>query len=284
MIRMDISYYSVVQYVPDPLRGERMNIGVVAADAAGKVARARFPGRNSRVWSRAKQFGREDLDFLRGFVESVDEQLSSKPSLFARSREWSPDDLARLTANWQNSIQFSQPKASTLSVEDLVVQVYERLVREPPIRHREHRDKRVVVYRALRVVRQALSQKRPGAESLVKSHDWIQGRLDEHELDLVVRNGAPLLAAEGLSFEVPASQDLWREMDALKWAIVDLREAKAVPKIGVIALPPRGRNREYERARDIYEELGAEFVPEPGLDKWAEETVARLPLDTTIRP
>ena len=43
------SYYSVVQYVPNPMSGERVNVGVIAFD--GHAVRTRF----LRNWTRARR-------------------------------------------------------------------------------------------------------------------------------------------------------------------------------------------------------------------------------------
>lgn len=59
------AYYTVVQYVPDPVTDERVNIGVIAFDRG--VVRSRF----LRNWRRIQQFGSENLAFIKEFVQRV---------------------------------------------------------------------------------------------------------------------------------------------------------------------------------------------------------------------
>lgn len=53
------SRYSIVQYVPNPITDEWINIGVVAFD--DNDVRVQFVNN----WGRVQAFGREDINFLR---------------------------------------------------------------------------------------------------------------------------------------------------------------------------------------------------------------------------
>jgi len=48
-------YYTVVQCVPDPIAGERINIGVIV------LGEGRLSCRFVRTWRRVAQFAREDI-------------------------------------------------------------------------------------------------------------------------------------------------------------------------------------------------------------------------------
>ena len=57
--------YTVVQYVPDPIADERLNIGVIAI--SGDRARARF----LTNWARAERFGNASVNVLPLFSPSL---------------------------------------------------------------------------------------------------------------------------------------------------------------------------------------------------------------------
>jgi len=271
----EIAYYSVVQYVPDATRGERVNIGVLATNQAGTAAGAKF----LHNWSRVRQFGREDISFLREFAQWVENQIKMQPSLFEPPpRRWNVDLLNQMGREWQNSIQLVPAKPSTLSMSDLVERMYERLVKEPAPRQRGFRDKRSATHKAVRAVKRAVIERlqRPEAAERVKTREWIKGSLDEHRFDLVVQNEHPLVAAQGLSFEVPYSPEMEKDIDALAWAVDDISRTDLGPTVSIIALPPQGKSAEYDRARRIYEELGATFVLEHEIDPWAADVAAKL--------
>jgi len=270
-----VVFYSIIQYVPDPTRNERMNVGVVVTDEVGAVGRAKFV----RDWGRARLFGKEDVSFLRDFAHALSQELQAQLPLLSSVTRWDLGHLQKFSLEWRNSIQISEPRASTLNPERLLEDVYEKFVKELPPRRHAFRDKRAAAGLARTAIKRAVEDRygKPQSASLVKSHVWINGNLDEHEFDVVIQNHIPLVAARGLSFEVPESPELERDVDALAWAIDDIRRTSDKPKLGVIALPPTDKNREYERARKIYEGLKAEFVRVDEVDEWAKITVGQLP-------
>lgn len=81
-----VSYYTVVQYYPDPIADERINIGVMAF-GDGRV-RSRF----IQDWRRVEQFGGEDISFLHDFARRAEawEETTLREPLYS-TRE--PDEL-----------------------------------------------------------------------------------------------------------------------------------------------------------------------------------------------
>ena len=65
-----VSRYSIIQYVPNPIADERMNIGVLAFD--NENVRVQF----LRNWSRVHDFGGENIRFLRDFAKKCDLSVS----------------------------------------------------------------------------------------------------------------------------------------------------------------------------------------------------------------
>ena len=60
---MMASRYSVIQYVPNPIADERINIGVLAFNE--QVVKVHFLSR----WDRVRDFGQvKDIDFLQNFA------------------------------------------------------------------------------------------------------------------------------------------------------------------------------------------------------------------------
>ena len=57
------SRYSIIQYVPNPIADERINIGVLAFDE--NLVKVSF----LKNWQRVKDFGGENIDFLQDFAE-----------------------------------------------------------------------------------------------------------------------------------------------------------------------------------------------------------------------
>src|SRR3954471_19980759 len=91
----------VVQYVPDAVMNERINVGVVVLDA-GK-ARALFLSK----WQRVRSFAGHDVSFLR--------------ELEHESRHWDEPTVRRLASQWTGSIQFTSPRFTLLRPDEAVV-------------------------------------------------------------------------------------------------------------------------------------------------------------------
>src|SRR6266404_3405429 len=97
-----VTKYSVVRYLPHPLSGEMINIGVIAW-GDGQVA-SQF----IKDWRRAKTFGREDISFLQDFVEQIEASVPLKQKLLAFGpKPLDAKQLEEITKDWGNSIQFS---------------------------------------------------------------------------------------------------------------------------------------------------------------------------------
>ena len=113
---MITSRYTVVQYLPRPLTGERINIGVIAW-GGGKLA-ARFV----ENWRRVRAFGHEDTEFLQDFVRQVNKSVDAASLLPGLSDQTVDEDcLSTIIGSWSHSIQFSEPRASINRIPEAVV-------------------------------------------------------------------------------------------------------------------------------------------------------------------
>jgi hypothetical protein len=106
-----VSYYTVVQYYPDPIAGERINIGVIA------FGDGRLRSRFLENWRRVEQFGSEDISYLHDFAR--------------RAEAWDEATLKDCMAWWKRSIQFREPLPSLLDPEKLLDEVVRLFLREP---------------------------------------------------------------------------------------------------------------------------------------------------------
>ena len=267
------SYYTVVQYVPDPVTDERINIGVIVA--GGGVLQSRFLS----DWRRAKQFGVEDIAFLKDFAGRVRDasELQLPIEGLSPSHTLDVDALKKISGEWINSIQITTPRASLAAPNQLLSEMADRFLREPTRKKRAFRDRRAAAGLAARHLEYALAD-RVGRDlkNLVKRHFKIEGRLDVHHFDVGVVNGAPYVAAQGLSFDVPASEDLDRDVEATAWTIDDVQQSQPAFPVAIIALRPSAASKTFDRAIHVFEGLGARVVYEEMLDGWATAIAARV--------
>src|SRR5712664_3430633 len=215
-----ITKFCVVRYLPHPLSGEMMNIGIIAW-GEGKIA-THF----MKDWRRIRTFGHEDISFLQDFVGEV----------------------------------------SSIYLPGL------------PHRQRRSRTRLTAARLALNSVSQVLLQERgPLSEGLIKKQHSIRGKFDEHQFDVVVANGRPFFAAQGLSFERSFSRAIQKDVDATAWAIDDVRKIQRTLPVAVLASPPADSSKYFDRARKTFQGLKAEMVLEDRMDAWVKRALKTVP-------
>ena len=111
-----VSRYSIIQYVPNPIADERINIGVLAFD--DRSTSVRFLSN----WERVRHFGMEDIYFLKDFASRM-ESVAADGLLFpGDSENGTPkhERLLKVAQSWFNSIQLTEPRGSLEDVETLL--------------------------------------------------------------------------------------------------------------------------------------------------------------------
>jgi hypothetical protein len=94
------AYYTIVQYVPDPVTNERINIGVVV------LSQGHVLSRFVQNWDRVADFGREDIRYLQSFAREVEGMSEQR--------------LREIIGDWNHSIQFSPLAGSSLGGVELL--------------------------------------------------------------------------------------------------------------------------------------------------------------------
>jgi hypothetical protein len=271
-----VTKYSVVRYLPNPLSGETINVGVIAW-GEGKIA-ARF----AKDWRRAKAFGREDISFLRDFVEQVEASTQGQQKLLAIGPSLiDAKQLEQIAKDWGNSIQFSELRASLRSPEEVISEISSIYLPQLPHYLQTGRTRRAAAMLALHLVSKVLLHERgPQASGLIKKEYAIRGKIDEHLFDVVVANGSPFIAAQGLSFEKSFTRTVQKDVDATAWAIDDVRKAHRHLPVAILALTPTEPYPSVERARKIFRALEADMVSEKQMDRWVKQRIRTLPVST----
>lgn len=113
--------YSIVQYFPNPVSGERINIGVVVL--SGNIFVSKFID----SWERVERFAinKADLTMLHAFVNNFN-KVAATGFLFSSDPNDKRSNLERLeyvATNWHNSIQFTKPRGSLEPINSLLCEL-----------------------------------------------------------------------------------------------------------------------------------------------------------------
>jgi len=277
-----VSYYSIIQYVPDPVADERVNIGVVVLGEEG--VKVYF----TRRWQRVRQFGHERIDFLQDFARRVTSEVTQPPTLFpdaSHPMTWTIESLRAMAREWTNSIQLTPPRASLREPGDLLMEMSHRFLWENSSSaqsKRRYASRRALVAHATTSVKTAL-QRRFGAkaEAIFPKPDRVDGSLDQHSFDLVVKNGHILLAAQGLSFN---SVNVNTDRKLALWAVDDVRKIDKHTPLAIIARSTGTTREMFAESERMFAGVGATVVADQDIDEWAMDVVSKIDEKTISVP
>lgn len=98
------SYYSVIQFLPNPLSGERVNVGVVAFNDAEVLWQP------IHDWTRVEQFA----GYATTIQDAVQELIET---------ECTSEDIRRMAATWTDCLQLTSPRASLADPKELLAEM-----------------------------------------------------------------------------------------------------------------------------------------------------------------
>jgi Protein of unknown function (DUF3037) len=268
------SQYSVIQYVPDPIADERINVGILLFD--DKTVTTVF----LKQWDRVRCFAMEDIHFLQLFQERM-RRATSAGLLFPGDQENGQlrcERLRQMSASWMNSIQFTEPRGSLASIEHLYENLPSQFLKEPLVKQKRRlRDRQDAANLARMSIRNVLKRRfklREVRELLNPAH-VLMGHYQSHHFDATVMNGKPYLAAHGISYEVDSPD---ATTDSVAWMIADVRRKNPTLPLGILMLPPQPKisdreslQKKYEQKKEIYQNMGAIVLGENELEGWTIE-------------
>lgn len=274
------SKYSVIQFVPNAISGERINIGVIAFNEE-KIS-VRFLAN----WARVRRFAGTDIAFLKDFAHEVEESISSQLALpgFKTIELLNESLINKISSDWANSVQLTTPRASLKPFNELLDSASKQFLMQPVHQEKAYRDRRSAAMIAKIIVREAIEEY-AGKEQIAKlihSQREIPGKYGPHVFDTVVANGSAYMAIQSVSFELPEATQLDQLVDAVAFQIFDVRQIDKKLPIGILALPPKSQQSRsykiYDRAQRTYKGLDATVITESEATTWVREHVKGVPL------
>jgi hypothetical protein len=272
------AYYAIVRYVPDPTRGEAVNVGVVVTTRDGEYVGARFDRTAARVRCLSPD---EPLDNIRGLADELERDSSRLGQLLMPVEgvsRWNLGMLESIHKNWGNSIQFSEPRAAIdTEPTTLLDQVYDRFVHQPPRTKKRARDKRWVMGQVVPILRESAGVDRAHA---VKTEAPVVGKVEEHSFDVVIRpdpSRPPTYAAAALSFESDSPLEVSKSVAVTAWALDDVRKLYPATDLPLAVLVlERDDSDGLARIERICSEFDAALVRSRQLASWADNAARAL--------
>jgi hypothetical protein len=148
-------------------------------------------------------------------------------------------------------------------------------VADPQPRRSRARDRQWVKRKVSQSLRQAVLAVRPEADvrQLIRRDPRIEGEFEAHQFDYGLSNGELRRLVHTLSAEGSNRVAVKTEIDAVAWAIDDVRKARTALLIDVVAI---GEGKILDSAQKVYEGLEANLVREEQVEHWSEAVALGL--------
>jgi Protein of unknown function (DUF3037) len=208
--------FSLVRFVPDPARGEYVNIGAIAGDEDNEDWGVRWISNYARA--RALD-ARGLLPAAKAFTATLDERLADLEPRSLDSELPTVAWLEGLACDMNNVIQISEPAPVVAeSAEAALDLVFERLLVDPARATYRFRKKHQAQAAARKSYR---SHHVP--DTAVKARARVKSRAYDFEFDFVVHNGQAVQLVQCWSFELPNQAELTEQVKAWAWMAHEIR-------------------------------------------------------------
>lgn len=284
--------YSVVRFVPNPTRGECINLGLLlGSDETGEWSLELVPKKE-----RARRIDEEQV--LPSAVEEL-ERLAGILGRVTESRDFlipPAEDLPDVTEAWlvelahesRNVIQYSWPQPVLAeSLSDAVEKLWPLLVVERQAGKRQAVTKQSIISR----VKRSLLVKHVKSE-YIRQPAMLVTRRSHTPIDIAVHNGGAVHLTQCWSFQVQNKEQLLTDVKSWAWTIRDLRlnggrvvgagnplDVRPNVPIGVVYAPPSdGDKPEMDEAINAFtdEQVGATHVEWGDVERIADAAAACL--------
>jgi hypothetical protein len=268
-------YFSLIRFVPDPAKGEFVNIGAIAGDDATGDWELRLVS----SLKRAKALDQRGvLADATAFAAGLQDHIAALEELMPATEQISTELLRRSSDEMQNIVQLTPPApVAAHSADQALAMVFQQLVQdESPLTFSFEKK-----HRALGAARSAYKQH--GVTDAVKERASVKSGVFDGTFDFAVHNGHAVQLAQCWSFQLPNQTDLAEQVKSWSWVVHELRKSGgaiqvedkdgvAIPKnldIYCVVIPPLPDqvSPAYEEAEAAFEEVEVKQLPPEQADQ-----------------
>jgi len=272
-------FFSMLRFVPDPARGEFINIGAVVGDDDARDWEFRLISNLTRARAiDAQGLLPAALEFageLEGRLPAAEEDSPSERPAHA----WlTVPALRALAGEMNNVVQLTVPAPVVAeSAEGALDIVFEELILDPAAKRFRFEKK----HRAVRVTRDAYRTSGVPLEA-VKERVVVASGQFRSQFDFAVHNGHAVQLVQCWSFQLPNQHELADQVKAWAWTVHELRErgawvhangmeleAQAGLEVATMYIPPlsAASASAFNEARAAFAEVDVqEFTPDDAAD------------------
>jgi hypothetical protein len=276
--------YAVVRYVPNVVRGEAINVGVLIRSVQDKSFDFRFLPRSAlvrRLWPSADQ--RLVLNFQRTLSGLRDEKqlalVDAQTDLFERIGLPSDEEFfTKARSEFNGNLQFDEERGLTADdLETALEWSYSTFVAEPQSGPRPINYQVLAPHRARERLWRAFEKRSLVKPGLVQQSVVLRGRHAPWTVDLAYRNGT-IQVINSLALNAPTVETNLGRALVYKGMLEDVAAAqkKTVHGHAVIEVRNRSEVPGVDQAEKLLRDANVEVVPGAELDSFVDRVEAEL--------
>jgi Protein of unknown function (DUF3037) len=226
--------FSLIRFVPDPARGEFVNIGAIAGDDEARDWEVRTISNHRRAKALDE---RGAWAAALGFVAGLDDRVAALDERPGAAGSLTVGELERLATEMQNIVQLTPPAPVVAdSAEQALDRVFDHLIVDPARAQFRFEKK----HRAQRAAREAYRAHDVPSSAVRERARIVSGPFD-HNFDFAVHNGRALQLVHCWSFQLPNQDDLAEQVKAWSWVVHEIRRNAGQFELesGVLEVPSR---------------------------------------------
>lgn len=280
--------YWTIRWVPDVVRGEFVNIGVLAGDDETRD----WAIQHVDSFRRANLLG-GDAGRAQSYLEALSRRVSSSllpPGIFGDAPELSSVEIERIRAHQSNSVQLSEPRLvhASSALEALGI-IYPLMVDEPEVHRRSRARTRLVNALGTKLERVLSSREVDLERNLVG-----RAAMERGKFDFVAASGHHAQLAHAWSFRTQDASITAEKTGAWAWFVSEFRRQGVhlaskdgrsfdldsdTPLVVIHDAPSSDGQAEVLRAaRSSWRQLGATVHESDELDEATREVLKNLAL------
>lgn len=263
--------YTIVQFVPDPIADERLNVGLIAWH--GNEVYADF----LRDWRRVQKLAGKDVTTVREFARDFSYEVTGQMQL-SKDHSITPELIRDIQQDWKHQIQFSDIRGSLENdPRELINKLRDYFLHEPSMPKRAKNIGRLqAAHTAYQIALDAATERAPErATQYVRRNVAIEGRHETHQFDIAFANGNVIAGIDALSFQV-APETAENQFNRIVTNLHDIRAEHPQLSLAVYVVPPRKWSAMYDNKIEYIQDFEATVLKDSNLRDWASEQVGRI--------
>jgi len=247
-----IFQYSIVRYVPDVVRDEAVNVGVLVRAAEGERFEFKFLPRSATV---RKLWPGADQALVRNFERQLTSCAENDEPLGRSGRIVDSEFFDKARSEFNGNLQLSLPRAATgESIDQVLKRAYQTSVAEPGVGTRPINYQMIAPYRLRQRLWNAFQKRdllRPGR---VRKEIVLKGKHAPWTFDLGYQNGA-IHVVNSLALNAPTPEANLGRALVLKGMLEEVRTTQNSSIKGIAVVEGLGNKRSPKGAQEAGEIL-----------------------------